>query len=237
MITIVAHRGAPRYARENTIESFVTAVGLGADMVELDIRKCKDGSLVIFHDPWLVRSTHGSPLAEMTLPEINERAAKRGFSVPTMEEAFKTLSGKTQLDIELKEPGCEGAAIACARKYFDDAQFVLTSFNPRIIGAIKAIDKRLQTGFILADAAGLALAETTPAEVIAPDKRLFSVNRAVFAKLNKLGKKIAVWTVDSTELLSRMLVDPLVDAIITNNPDKALALRKKLTGRQDDLGA
>jgi glycerophosphoryl diester phosphodiesterase len=231
MITIVAHRGASLKARENTIESFLAAVDLGADMVELDIRKCGDGSLVVFHDPRFSRGGRSGLISRLPFRELNRLAAKKGFSVPSMETAFKTLSGKITLDIELKEPGYEEEVVACAREYFDDSQFVLTSFNPRVITAIKAFGRNLQTGFIMATAEGLALAETSPAEVLAPDKKLFSANRGLFARAKKQGKKIAVWTVDGIELLARLLIDPIVDAIITNRPDRALALRDRLTDR------
>ena len=103
MITIVAHRGAPKFAHENTIKSFLAAVTLGADMIELDVRKCGDGTLVIFHDPWLSRASKTAQISRLTLKEINTRALKKGFTVPTIEEAFCTLSRKTQLDIEIKE--------------------------------------------------------------------------------------------------------------------------------------
>lgn len=229
MITIVAHRGAPEHAHENTIDAFLAAVSLGADMIELDVRKCGDGTLVVFHDPWLSRASRRSPISRLTLKEINRRTAKRGFSVPTLDETFRTLSRKTLLDIELKEPGYEADVITLARRHFDDSGFVLTSFNPRILAAVKALDPKLQTGFILATAEGCALCVSSTAEVLAPEKRLFSAHRPLFAKAKSRGKKIAVWTVDGTEVLSRLLIDPLVDAIITNRPDKALALRKKLS--------
>jgi glycerophosphoryl diester phosphodiesterase len=229
MITIVAHRGASKLAHENTIDSFLAAVSLGADMVELDVRKCGDGTLVVFHDPWLSRAARRSPISRLTLREINRRTAKRGFSVPTVEETFRTLSRKTLLDIELKEPGYEADVVALARRHFDINGFVLTSFDPRIIAAVKAVDPHLQTGFIVATAEGAALCDSSPAEVLAPEKRLFSAHRQLFANAKSRGKKIAVWTVDGTEVLTRLLIDPLVDAIITNRPDKALALRKKLT--------
>jgi glycerophosphoryl diester phosphodiesterase len=237
MTTIVAHRGASRLARENTLDAFTAAVALGADMVELDIRKCGDGTLVVFNDPWLVRATRSTPIAGLTFGELNKRSKKQGFSIPAMEDAFKTLSGKTMLDIELKEPGYEAAVIACARRYFDSDKFVLTSFNPQIIAAVKAIDPALNTGFILATPEGLALAGDSPAEVLAPGKGLYAAHRNFFAKAHTQGKRIAVWTVDSRELIARLLADPLVDAIITNYPDRALGLRKRLENEANPRGA
>ena len=51
---LVAHRGAPYFFQENTIDSFAKAVTLGADMVEFDIRRTADGVLVAHHDPFIL---------------------------------------------------------------------------------------------------------------------------------------------------------------------------------------
>nr|MCU0610141.1 glycerophosphodiester phosphodiesterase [Chitinispirillaceae bacterium] len=221
----------PGIARENTIESFLAAIALGADMIELDIRKTADDVLVVFHDPWLSKKTKNHKIAEMTHKELVLVAKKRKIRIPTAEEAFAALSGKIMLDIELKETGCEDKVIALARKYFASDTFVCTSFLPEVISAIKTVAPEIATGFICARKDELPLCETTPTAVIAPEKSLFSAHRDVFASLKKRGRKIAVWTVDGTELLSSLLIDPVVDAIITNHADRAIALRKKLTGK------
>jgi glycerophosphoryl diester phosphodiesterase len=230
MITIVAHRGAPRKARENTVKSFLAAVSMGVDMVELDVRKAGDGTLVVFHDPWLSRKTLRPRLADLTYAEINKRARKRKFHVPTVEEAFKALAGKTMLNIELKEHGYEADVAMLAKRYFAVDKFIMTSFDPAVITALGSLDPTITTGLILATKRELAAAQggKTGAGVLAPEKRLFASQRKCFADAKKQGKRIAVWTVDSTGLLSSLLIDPLVDAVITNRPDLALALRKKL---------
>ena len=46
----IGHRGAGAYAIENTLESFQKALDLGVNAVEMDIRKTKDGELVLSHD-------------------------------------------------------------------------------------------------------------------------------------------------------------------------------------------
>jgi len=228
MIKIVAHRGAPKRARENTIHSFLAAVSLGADMIELDVRRTGDGTLVVFHDPWLSRATRRPLIADLTYKELNKRTAKKKFRVPTLEETIHALSGKIMLDIELKEPGCEEDVLRCARTLFAYDKFIVTSFNPEIVAAVKSIDAKVSTGCILATAKDLPWCEKTSAEVLAPEKKLFEDRRPFFVAAKKQGRKIAVWTVDSTSRLSCLLVDPVVDAIITNHPDRALALRKKL---------
>ena len=50
---VIAHRGANRRARENTLEAFRAAVALGSDGIELDVRRTVDGALVIHHDAQL----------------------------------------------------------------------------------------------------------------------------------------------------------------------------------------
>ncbi len=71
---------------ENSIE-------LGAEMVELDIQKSKDGVFVVFHDSWLDRSsTCKGELAKRTLAELKEcRLVIAGTGVPT-DERIPTLA-------------------------------------------------------------------------------------------------------------------------------------------------
>jgi len=70
MTIIVAHRGASRQAHENTLESFLAAVEMGADMVELDIRRTADGKLVPFHDPSISRYGRGPLVQDLTLSSL-----------------------------------------------------------------------------------------------------------------------------------------------------------------------
>ena len=50
---IMAHRGASAAAPANTVAAFVLARDMGAHAVELDVRQCATGELVVHHDPHL----------------------------------------------------------------------------------------------------------------------------------------------------------------------------------------
>lgn len=226
---IVAHRGASKRAHENTLEAFEQAVALGVDMVELDVRKTADGTLVVFHDPGIAGASAAEPLSRLTFYQLRKRTAEKKFKVPTLEEAFTALSGRVKLDVELKEPGYAAEVVALARRCLDPATCVFTSFDPRIIAEVKAEDRTLVTGLILATADAFSWCDGSAADVVAPEKKLFSSHRSYFVKARKSGRSIAVWTVDGRELLSKLLLDPVVSAIITNYPDRALALRKKIS--------
>jgi myo-inositol-1(or 4)-monophosphatase/deoxyribonuclease-2 len=52
---LVAHRGAPRVRRENTLPAVAVAEALGAEMIEVDVRRTADGVAVLLHDETLGR--------------------------------------------------------------------------------------------------------------------------------------------------------------------------------------
>ena len=54
-VVAIAHRGEPVGHRENTLPAFAAAVALGADMVEIDLRRTRDGAIVVLHDQTLER--------------------------------------------------------------------------------------------------------------------------------------------------------------------------------------
>ncbi|SDM58903.1 glycerophosphoryl diester phosphodiesterase [Polaromonas sp. JS666] len=54
---VIAHRGASGYIPEETLEAYVRAIELGADVIEMDLVVTKDGVLMTRHDPNLAIST------------------------------------------------------------------------------------------------------------------------------------------------------------------------------------
>lgn len=54
---VIAHRGASGYVPEETMEAYVRAIELGADVIEMDLVVTRDGVLVTRHDPNLAIST------------------------------------------------------------------------------------------------------------------------------------------------------------------------------------
>ncbi|RAR27165.1 glycerophosphodiester phosphodiesterase, partial [Pseudomonas sp. MDMC224] len=93
---LLGHRGAPRLARENTIESFALALQSGLDGVELDVQRSRDGVLVIHHDFDL----GGVPIAELDWAELRRRAPW----MPRLEEVFEFFEAhpKAWINLELK---------------------------------------------------------------------------------------------------------------------------------------
>ena len=87
-----AHRGASEYAPENTLSAFYLGLMQGANGIETDVRRTKDGELVLFHDSKLARVTDGDgPLAEHSLAEL-KIAPPIGIRLKLSVKAFKTYS-------------------------------------------------------------------------------------------------------------------------------------------------
>ncbi len=110
-IIVIAHRGAHREAPENTLASLERAIEIGCDYVELDVRRTKDGALVIMHDNNVNRMTNGrGKIAEMTLAEIRKLEVKSrhgakwaGQKVPTFDEMLDHAKGRMKLYVDHKE--------------------------------------------------------------------------------------------------------------------------------------
>lgn len=107
-----AHRGDRKNYPENTMQAFVSAVEMGCDAIETDVRMTKDGHLVIIHDRDVKRTTDSVGFVdEMTLEEIQKLDAGfwkgdefKGTRIPTVVEFLEYVS-KTDVFInwELKE--------------------------------------------------------------------------------------------------------------------------------------
>lgn len=236
---VLAHRGACLRAPENTVEAFAVARELGADGVELDVRRTRDGVLVVSHDP--VVDGFGL-LVEHPFAAL--RAAVP--SVATLEEAFDALTGMI-VNVEIKcfptEPDADperlvvrGVVELVGRRALYD-QVIVSSFELDAVDAVRALDARVVTAWLTA---GLAPETTLPIAAgrghawLHPDlasmQRLDeagpgaggSVMDTAVKDAAAHGVRLDVWTVDDPDDIVALAAAG-VDAIVTNAPDVALA--------------
>lgn len=109
-IMVVAHRGNWHAAPENSIEGIEKAIDLGVDMVEVDVRKTKDGKLVLMHDETVERTTNGKgKVADLTLAELKQLRLKMNSGqltdtrIPTFEEAMAFAKDKVLINVDKAE--------------------------------------------------------------------------------------------------------------------------------------
>ncbi|MEG5267175.1 glycerophosphodiester phosphodiesterase [Pseudomonas sp. JDS28PS106] len=128
---VIAHRGASFDAPEETIPAYILARDLGADYLEMDVQRTKDGVLIALHDDVLERTTNiaqvfpkraKDPVSTFTLAEIKQldagswfnkaypdraRASYAGLQILTLDEVIDIAEGganKPGLYIETKVP-------------------------------------------------------------------------------------------------------------------------------------
>jgi glycerophosphoryl diester phosphodiesterase len=109
-IFVTAHRGAHQDAPENSLAAIRAAIDLGCDYVELDVRKTKDGKLVLMHDSTVDRTTDGKgKVDQLTFDEIRalkfdgKTAEKHPDEVvPTFDEALAICREKIGLYLDHK---------------------------------------------------------------------------------------------------------------------------------------
>lgn len=200
MTKIVAHRGASSEAPENTLGAFEKAIELGADMIEFDVRRAADGSLLISHDP----------------------IRKGSRELPTLEDTLRLTQGRIQLDVELKEPGCEGDATDLLLRYFAPRDFCVTSFLAPVLRELRAINADIRTGLIFA-----TWNESVRAEALSSGVDLLVAHYRLLDEAREIGKPMFVWTVDDPSLTSTLLERQIVEGIVTNNPRQALTIRRE----------
>jgi glycerophosphoryl diester phosphodiesterase len=107
-VMVLAHRGGAGAWRENTLDAYAAALRLGADGVELDVRRTSDGALVVHHDPEIPGVGAIHDLKATDLPAW----------VPSLDQALETCAGAV-VNVELKntpvEPGFDPSEKAAAQ--------------------------------------------------------------------------------------------------------------------------
>ena len=107
--SIFAHRGSKANAPENTLAAFELAITHKADAIELDVKLCADGQVVVIHDSTVDRTTDGTgQVRKLSLAALKELDAGsyfdiafRGEAIPTLEEVLEAVGKRIPINIEL----------------------------------------------------------------------------------------------------------------------------------------
>jgi len=214
----VGHRGAKAYEPENTIRSFMKALELGVNAVELDVRRTKDGEIVVIHDAEVDRTTNGKGLvSELTLSEIKQLSTDKGEKIPTLEEALNFLDRKVKILIEIKEVGIEEKVLDIVRRKGLEDNVIIISFHEETLRKIRELSDKVETGLIYVkhkDPIGAAL--SLKAQYLLPLYRF--IHSAFIKKAHERGLRIIAWTINTVEE-AQEYVNKGVDGIASDKPD------------------
>lgn len=155
MFVNYAHRGASQYFPENTLSAFYAGLRMGANGIETDIHKTKDGVLVLFHDDELDRATDGTGLLtdytyeELLRFRVHNPAGDRVDCIVTLEDFLKYFSFRDlTFAIELKQDHVEKETIDMLERFGMREKTILTSFNYESIKNAKAYNPNYRVGYL-----------------------------------------------------------------------------------------
>ncbi len=214
----IGHRGARAYEPENTLRSFKRAMELGANAVELDVRRTKDDEIVVIHDAEVDRTTDGSGLvSELTLEEIKQFVTEKGEKIPTLEEALEFLGKRVKILVELKETGLEENVLDLIHEKGLIENVIIISFHEEALRNVRALNDDVATGLIYVRHKNpVEAALKLKAEYLLPLYRF--THSANVRKAHEEGLKVIVWTINKEEEVAEYMKKS-VDGITSDRPD------------------
>lgn len=224
MVEVVGHRGAAGVEPENTLRGFRLAVELGADWTECDVHLTKDGRLVVMHDETVDRTTNGTgAVRDLTFKQIRALDAGQGERVPTLDEVLRVVRGKVRLEVELKGPEAEEAAVEAVKAAQMEREALFISFRLDWLCKVKRIDPTLEVAALFGEPPPDACRQAQA--VGAGSVHFFYKNLTwgLVEEAHRLGLKAGAWNPDAEPEWRAMLALG-VDFLSTNRPDALLAM-------------
>jgi glycerophosphoryl diester phosphodiesterase len=229
------HRGARAYAPMNTLPSFEMAAQMGAHGVEFDVRRSKDGMLVILHDPTIDGTSNGNgAVADMTFAALRELdfgawmgEQFAGAQIPTLDEVFELIGRRLLMNVEIKAEHLSGGGIEAqvaatiARHNLAD-RILVSSFNPLTVRRCAKVMPHILRGLLVETETPFErarLLDTLQIQALHPYYPY--IDDAYMAQARARGLAVNTWTVNDPADAVR-LRDLGVGAVITDRPDVIL---------------
>jgi glycerophosphoryl diester phosphodiesterase len=221
-VQVIAHRGGPAYAPENTLAAFKNAIAMGVDGLELDVHLSRDGEVVVIHDETVNRTTTGAGrVADLSLADLRVLDAGQGERVPTFNEVLTLAkTAGVELLVELKSPhlypGLESrvAQAIVAADYVNKT--IVQSFDPHSVATVHALNPALS----LCQLYEWRLFSPPPGVgYIAPLAEKLLLNPWLVRRAHAEGRQVFVWFGRFKHSLAlRLLLTLGVDGLIVDDP-------------------
>lgn len=216
----IGHRGAAGHAPENTLASVEHAIALGADLVEVDVRRTSDGHLVIIHDKRVDRTTNGAGLvSRMSMCALQELDAGAGQRVPTVEELLQTAHGHVGLILELKEKGLAEQVCKTVQRSGFTGQVIYASFLHDEVRSIREADPGALIMALFGRLSHDPVMAAQHARVTHIGFNYSTINKSVVETCHQRGLVVFVYTVNDRQDV-KAVMSLGVDGIVSDFPDR-----------------
>ena len=248
---IIAHQGSSLDLPPNTLEAFQLALDQGADIIELDIWRSKDGTWVVIHDRNLSRITGvNKDITKLTFEEIqlldagynfsdssgNYLYRNKGYKIPSLEQVFKQFNNE-KINIEIKTVSKLGLSdlVEMIKKYQMEKKVLVVSFSYNVIKKFRKIsNNQIATAASKSDIMRMIYFGKLPWYKIRFDafqmpfyskkvERYGLKNTEWIGKMRSKGMEVHYWTVDNSEDIKKAFSIG-AGGVITNKPKIAYDL-------------
>ena len=222
-----AHRGASSYEPENTMQSFHLGLKMGANGIETDVQRTKDGVLVLFHDDTIRRVTgQDGSIQDYTYEQLQQFDVcvhgRKGKIAKFQDflEAFSHLD--LVFAIEFKEELIEEQVIDLLEQYGMREKTILTSFKLDCLMRAKLYRPDYQAGYLTygVNALTTKVLKLIGVEQVCPDGK--TITRELVEDLHGQGFTVRAWGIADEELM-KQVYDAGADGMTVNFPDKLTA--------------
>ncbi|ACO47874.1 glycerophosphodiester phosphodiesterase [Deinococcus deserti] len=222
---LLGHRGSPREHLENSLSGFQAALDAGLDGIELDVRRLRDGTLVVHHDAVLPDGRALTTLERHQLPP----------QVPTLAQAL-AWAGTTgaYVNVELKFEAARpddrvGRTLDLIRAFGLTGQVIVSSFNPWLLLAARLDAPEVPRALLIHRSYRLGPLDLVPLVMRWTDCQALHplhtlVTRSLMAQARTHGWRVNAWTVNSLQEVQR-LCGLEVDGLIGDLPPVLLSAR------------
>ncbi len=237
-VLVIAHRGSPFSAPDNTLAAVRAAIAEGADWIEIDVQETVDGEVVVFHDSDFMKAAGlNLKIWDATASQLADIDIGSSFGadfaterVPTLRAVLDECRGKAGVLVELKYYGHDVrleervVEIVEAAGMVDQTKFM--SLHRNGVAKLKALRPEWRVGQLLSVTAGSS--RRLEGDFLAVNASF--ATRELIRKTHHGGRELYVWTVDDPMTMSA-LISRGVDGLITNVPAKA----RSVLAERDDM--
>ena len=224
------HRGDTSIFLENTIEAFQSAISLGYQYLETDLRETSDGKIITFHDPNLKRITGANiTISETKFSDIRMRRLPSRETIPTIDELLEEFPDSF-FNMDLKVNQIEEKVLKKINSHNALERVCLGSFNSKTIKKINSLEPKILTSMGISQVIKYKFFQkknlSKLIQIPTHWKGIKVITKKFIDRLHNDGLKVHVWTVNKeTEMQS--LIDLGVDGIMTDNASGLIKVMKQ----------
>lgn len=193
-LLLLGHRGARRYALENTIAAFDLSLKHGVDGFEFDVRCTRTRESIVCHD----RKFNRMVVRKRTMEQIGAKCPLDG-KPPCLEDVLERYSRTAFLNIEVKVRGMEQVVLEAVRRFPPQRGYFISSFLPSVVRKLHALDRSLVLGAISKSYWHLRRWKALPVSYVVPHHGLLT--QKLVDELHAAGKTVVTWTVNDPRMM------------------------------------